>query len=245
MSRDYKNRVTRKQRKTLSPWLGVVAGLLIGLFVAFLVYIKSQSRPGEPVYVQETLPPVAADITEDVRDVRKDDTAAIPPPPKPRFDFYTLLPEIEVVVPEEEITQSLQQHRPPLTPARTAPASEAKPPDTATSVHTAPVNAAKPPASATPAHTAPVDEQTPAASPVAGTFYLQVGSFSDAGKADRFKAELALMGLQTSIQTVTINSTDTYHRVRVGPFGSLDELDKIRTRLKQKGIDSTPIKVRG
>jgi len=33
--------------------------------------------------------------------------------------------------------------------------------------------------------------------------------------------------------------------VRVGPFGTLDELDKTRTRLKQKGIDSTPIKVRG
>jgi len=47
MSRDYKNRATRKKKRArLSPWVGVLAGLLIGLFVAFLVYIKSQAKPG-------------------------------------------------------------------------------------------------------------------------------------------------------------------------------------------------------
>ena len=70
MPRDYKNRVNRKKRKTLSPWIGVVAGLLIGLFVAFLVYIKLQAEPREPVYVQETLPPPAVATTqEDVQAV--------------------------------------------------------------------------------------------------------------------------------------------------------------------------------
>jgi cell division protein FtsN len=83
------------------------------------------------------------------------------------------------------------------------------------------------------------------AAPATGTYYLQVGSFSDAVKAERFKAELGMLGLQTSIQKVTINNKDTYHRVRVGPFGTLDELDRTRKRLKKQGIDSTPIKVRG
>ena len=54
-----------------------------------------------------------------------------------------------------------------------------------------------------------------------------------------------MMGMQTSIQKVTINNTDTYHRVRVGPFNTLDELDRTRQKLKKQGIDSTPIKVRG
>ena len=54
-----------------------------------------------------------------------------------------------------------------------------------------------------------------------------------------------MKGMQTSIQKVTINNTDTYHRVRVGPFGTLDELDRTRQQLKKQGIDSTPIKVRG
>lgn len=232
MPRDYKHRVGRKQRKTLSPWIGVAAGLLIGLFVAFLVYIKLQAEPREPVYIQETLPPPAVATTqEDVQEVSKDEPEATPAPPKPRFDFYTLLPEIEVVVPDEEIEQS----RKPAPAPVAAPVTEAAKPA-----------ASAPPPAATaapkPAAVKPVPRPAPAAT---GTFYLQVGSFSDAGKADAFKAELALMGLQTSIQRVTINSKDTYHRVRVGPFGTLDELDKTRTRLKQNGIDSTPIKVRG
>ncbi|RLA04670.1 MAG: hypothetical protein DRQ45_00310 [Gammaproteobacteria bacterium] len=233
MSRDYKNRATRKKKRArLSPWVGVLAGLLIGLFVAFLVYIKSQAKPGEPVYIQETLPP-AESRQEDAGENNTTVNAVSSAPPKPRFDFYTLLPEMEIVIPEEEITESLKQKPapPPVTPPPTAkPARD---------------DAAPPQASVTPAvpaKPAPPPTSKPAPS---GTFYLQVGSFSDSTKADRFRAELAMMGMQTSIQKVTINNKDTYHRVRVGPFGTLNELDKIRQRLKKKGIDSTPIKVRG
>ena len=231
MPRDYKHRANaRKKRPALSPLVGVLAGLLIGLFVAFLVYIKSQSKPGEPVYVQETLPPPVAVGEEAPDEVRKEETTANPSPPKPRFDFYTLLPEMEVVIPEEEITQGLKQAAPP--PAVTAPASKTEPAAQATHA---------PAASAAPAVTT-----KPAPPPAAtGTYYLQVGSFSDAVKAERFKAELGMLGMQTSIQTVTINNKDTYHRVRVGPFGTLDKLDRTRQTLKKKGIDSTPIKVRG
>ena len=232
MSRDYKNRATRKKKRArLSPWVGVLAGLLIGLFVAFLVYIKSQAKPGEPVYIQETLPPAAAG-QEDAGDARKDESEVISAPPKPRFDFYTLLPEMEIVIPEEEIKESLKQTPPPpvVPPAAVKPATVDTPPPQASVKPAVPVKPAPPPA--------------PKSAP-SGTFYLQVGSFSDSTKADRFRAELAMMGMQTSIQKVTINNKDTYHRVRVGPFGTLNELDKTRQRLKKKGIDSTPIKVRG
>ena len=149
--------------------------------------------------------------------MRKDQKDVIPPPPKPRFDFYTLLPEMEVVIPEQEITAALKQ---PPAPAA-APVEEA----------TKPTPAASP---------APK-----AAKPASGTYYLQVGSFRNGVQAERFKAELAMQGMQTSIQTVTINNKDTFHRVRVGPFHDFDTLDKIRQSLKKKGIDSTPIKVTG
>ena len=43
--------------------------------------------------------------------------------------------------------------------------------------------------------------------------------------------------------TADIQGKGTYHRVRVGPFATLDELDRTRSRLKQKGITSnTPIR---
>jgi cell division protein FtsN len=226
MPRDYKHRVNQsRKRSTLSPWIGVLAGLLIGLFVAFLVYIKSQSTPREPVYVQETLPPPPATSEQTTVEPNTEEPAATRSPPKPRFDFYTLLPEMEVVIPEEEITGNLKQTAPPAAaPAVTAPAP-------------APVKDTPPPQPA-----APAAAVTPAPS---GSYFLQVGSFRSGEQAERFKAELGMMGLRTSIQKVTINNTDTYHRVRVGPFATLDELDRTRQKLKKQGIDSTPIKVRG
>ena len=233
MPRDYKHRADQgRKRSTLSPWVGVFAGLLIGLFVAFLVYIKSQSEPREPVYVQETLPPATAAAPEEAVATPEDEPEATSAPPKPRFDFYTLLPEMEVVIPEEEITGNLKQ----TAPAVTTPAV------TAHDVGSTPVQPAAAAVAATPR---PAPPAAPPAAAAAARYFLQVGSFRSSEQAERFKAELGMLGMQTSIQKVTINNTDTYHRVRVGPFSTLDELDRTRQRLKKQGIDSTPIKVRG
>ena len=229
MARDYKNRAQRRKKPAgVSPWIGVIGGLLIGLFVAFLVFIKMQAKPEQPGYAQETLAPPAETVQQDVRDVREDQKDTIPPPPKPRFDFYTLLPEMEVVIPEEEISEGLKQPTPPVKKA--APVVAAKPAVTA-----------KPPKPVAPVVTTTAKQ----AKPPAGSYYLQVGSFKNGVQAERFRAELALLGMQTNIQTVTINNKDTYHRVRVGPFYSFEALDKTRQKLKKKGIESTPIKITG
>ena len=224
MPRDYKHRARRKKKRAkLSPWTGIFGGLLIGLFVAFLVYIKMQAKPDPHVYLEESFPPPVATPRQEAPDVSKDEAAVIPPTPKPRFDFYTLLPEMEVVVPEQEISAGLKQTTPPAQKA--ASVEKAKPATTKLQKQAVPV-AAKP------------------ATATAG-YYLQVGSFRNGVQAERFKAELALQGMQTSIQKVTINNKDTYHRVRIGPFRDLSTLDKTRQTLKKKGIDSTPIKVTG
>lgn len=112
MPRDYKNRTSapRRRRKRQSPpgWLWLLAGLAIGLFVAFLFYL--QQSPDQPAQAQKSSPAqtsqsVQVPAKQDAREVRKAPTAKIPPPPpKPRFDFYTILPEMEVPVPEQEIT---------------------------------------------------------------------------------------------------------------------------------------------
>ena len=189
MPRDYKHRAQRrKKRQPVSPWLTLVAGLSIGLFAAFLVYIQMQ--PGARHTVAADTVTSAAEVTRaPAPEVHKEKKQAAPPPPKPRFDFYTLLPEMEVVIPEQEIqgkTESgIKQVEQP------------------------------------------------------GIYYLQVGSFRSLEQADRFKAELILMGLETSIQKVTINNTDTYHRVRVGPYQQLDMLNKSRLLLNKQGIVST------
>lgn len=225
MPRDYKHRANRrKKRRKLSPWFGVFAGLLVGLFVALLVFLKIRPASEPPAVFQESLlPPVEEtrpDATEEAA-VAGDDAATRtpPPPPKPRFDFYTLLPEMEVIVPEEEVAPPPPPPR-PATPATRHPATADKPPP-----------APKP---ASPAVTAATGE----------TYLLQVGSFRNGKQAERFKAELALLGLETSIQKVTIDNKDTYHRVRVGPFHDTGSLNNARSRLSKQGIESRVIKIR-
>lgn len=81
-------------------WLSFLTGLAMGLFVAFLVYLQSLTN---------------------VKDARQDfkqgaESAPQNPVSKPKFDFYTILPEMEVKVPEWEVDA------PPL------PAPQSKPP---------------------------------------------------------------------------------------------------------------------
>ncbi|MGD2112802.1 MAG: SPOR domain-containing protein, partial [Gammaproteobacteria bacterium] len=78
-----------------------------------------------------------------------------------------------------------------------------------------------------------------------GTYFLQVGSFRNGEQADRFKAELALLGLETSIQKVTIDNKATWHRVRVGPYSDLEALNRTRRTLRERGVESTLVKVTG
>lgn len=75
-----------------------------------------------------------------------------------------------------------------------------------------------------------------------GTYYLQAGSFKDFADADRRKAELALFGVQTSIQKVAINDVNWF-RVRVGPFTELEKLNTTRQELRNSGVDALVIRV--
>lgn len=69
-----------------------------------------------------------------------------------------------------------------------------------------------------------------------GRYILQAGSFSTYQDADRRRAELALNGIESRIQRVTIDDS-TYHRVRIGPISDLDELNMLRSRLRAANID--------
>ncbi len=78
----------------------------------------------------------------------------------------------------------------------------------------------------------------------AGAWELQVGSFRRAADADRVRAELALLGIESKIQRVSVD-TDTWHRVRVGPITDLDRLNGVRDRLAEAGLDALVIRVGG
>ena len=76
------------------------------------------------------------------------------------------------------------------------------------------------------------------------TFYLQAGAFQNAPDADNLKARLALVGIEASIQTTTLPDKGVWHRVRVGPYTNVEEVNRARAMLKQNGVEATLIKVR-
>lgn len=76
------------------------------------------------------------------------------------------------------------------------------------------------------------------------TFYLQAGAFQNAPDADNLKARLALVGIAASVQTTTLPDKGVWHRVRVGPYTAIEDLNRARDTLKQNGIETTLIKVR-
>lgn len=85
-------------------------------------------------------------------------------------------------------------------------------------------------------------KESPATSKEA--FFLQVGAFQNASDADNLKARLALLGVEATIQTTSVPDKGVWHRVRVGPYTSVEELNRTRDALKQNGVETTLIKVR-
>lgn len=190
-----KKRVTaprrRRKIKKLPPWAFLVLGLTIGIVLTALVTVFAYrgaspgsglgtliSRAHKPPDRSNTKTPSAASSTK----VRM-----------PKFDFYTILPEIETVLPEAKL---LLQKRP------------AKTPD---------INV---------------------------RYVLQAASFARFEDADRLKARLALNGLVTHIQKVTIEGKGEFYRVRLGPYDNLAELNTANARLRELGIEALRLKVK-
>jgi cell division protein FtsN len=156
------------------------------------------------------------------------------PAPERTFDFYSLLPEEEVVVPAEDDA--------PTTPALPSPASAQTPSQSAP--QSAPQSASRP----TPTPTQGTSQSaaatpTPAASAGGGDYLLQLGSFRSTADAERLKAQLALKGIQTSIQTVTIDNGQTYHRVRTAALDKA-QAQAMRSKLQGQGQESMMVRTR-
>jgi cell division protein FtsN len=75
-----------------------------------------------------------------------------------------------------------------------------------------------------------------------GAYILQAGSFRNHKDADRVRALIAMQGVESKIQKVTIDK-DTWHRVRVGPITNLQRLEDTRSKLRQAQIDALVIRV--
>ena len=81
-------------------------------------------------------------------------------------------------------------------------------------------------------------------SPATTAYVLQAGSFREFHEADRLKASLALVGIHANIEKVTLNNSEIWHRVRIGPFQSEREMNKVRGQLRNQNIEPVLLKVK-
>ena len=104
MSRDYakKNRSPNRRRAPAKPpvpgWVWLLIGGILGAFIMFLVYLADVvPKPATQEKPVAEKPKVTRTETEEEK------------VPKPRFDFYKLLQESEVIVPATEPAQTVEK----------------------------------------------------------------------------------------------------------------------------------------
>ena len=201
-SRDLKGRkVTAK--KSVPGYIWMFAGLFIGLFAAFLIYLSKQ--PAEQVSFSEAVKQELHKAREQKKNIvakrQVDPKNTTNSNDKPRFEFYTILSELEVFVPEPEIKST-------------------------DNVET-------------------IEDRDNSLSGNSSNkkYLLQAGSFKSNADAERLKATLGLLGVQSSIESVSINS-DSWHRVRIGPFSNPNHLRETLSTLKQNNIHAMTMELK-
>jgi cell division protein FtsN len=203
-TRDYRKGAPPRPRKRQEPrgtcafWF-LLGSLLGGFGVGVAWMLSEQALTGQPADQLTAAEPAVPESAQ-----------------KPKFDFYSLLPEEEVVVPAERAAEPVPLPPPPGQQPATPPP---------------------------PKQTAMATPPAPTPSTGAGTYVLQVGSFRKSSDAESLKAQLAMLGIQTNIQTATIDSGQTYHRVRTGSYTKADA-NALRSRLKSNGHDAMMMKAR-
>lgn len=111
MARDYKNAAAKPKAKQrpLGSWVSFISGLAIGLVVAVGVYFWRGDLAGR-VGAPTPAAIVAADESTSISPANFEaqiDSAL----PKRKFDFYKILPEIEVKVPDWEISNATAKQK--------------------------------------------------------------------------------------------------------------------------------------
>jgi SPOR domain len=77
-----------------------------------------------------------------------------------------------------------------------------------------------------------------------GVFFIQAGSFQNPADADNQKAKIALLGFESSVEPTSLPDKGTWYRVRLGPYTTLEDLNRVRRALAQNGIDASLVKLK-
>lgn len=210
-------------------WAWAAIGILVGVLLMVMLMRKSL-LPMAPTGPQPN-PQATAQHASDQGAVAPGNATTAPK--KPQYDFYSLLSEKEVRIPDSVISAQARAEQQKQQQAREAAAAQLAAQQQAAAAAQHP-GVARESVTAAPAAALPT--------PAAGSGYLlQVGAFPDAADAESLKARLALQGFVANVQSVNVGG-QIYHRVRLGPFRSATDLESTKQRLAAAGINAIALK---
>ncbi len=174
-------------------WLLVIA--LIVAFVVFLNLIRSKVSEliaGKPE-TQATQPeaatkhevPIPAKSAADNTPEKTAEPEQPIAPEEPRYDFYTILPQAETVVPDYEIKTRVREELVGKTKAT--------------------------------------------------KYVMQAGSFRDTEEANRHKAKLAKLGIESWVEKAKVGSV-IWYRIKIGPYDNPSSVATIKELLQKNGV---------
>jgi len=197
VSHDYKHAAHHKPGPAPIPlWVWIFTFVMVTAFAGLLYYLDQYDKGNIGTNHKENLEKLLLHHNEvDTRTARssKPEQVHKKKTDKPTFDFYSLLPSMEMVISDKEVKVRDEE-----VPKQASTGSE---------------NSSK------------------------TQYILQAGSFRDKQQADRLKAGLALLGIESTIEAVRINNSGLWHRVRVGPFTNLHEIDRVRSRMRENNVN--------
>lgn len=109
-------------------------------------------------------------------------------PVEPHFDFYTILPKVEVVIPDHELKTRIREEK--------------------------------------------LGEGDKNAK-----YIMQAGSFRDSPEAEKLKAKLTAMGIESRVEKAQVGEV-MWYRVKVGPYAGMTSVMVIKKQLHDNGVDT-------
>ena len=236
MPRNYPNKkvVRRKpsatkvpEKKSAGGLIYLITGLVIGLFIAFLVYLEEQpednaKKLAHPAtqHINKKQTKQAKQLKQPKQKVTSKKTSSSRPtannskPKKqvPKYEFYTMLPDVEVEVNVPDIVQKkiAEKKQPQKTTTK-------KYKDTTTKVKS---------------------KKSPTVITNKTLYQLQVGAFASKSKAESMKGQLGFMGVQSSISSSLLSNGKKVYKVRIGPSSDEKKLRSIKNELKRMRINT-------
>jgi len=199
-------------KQPVPGWIWLACGLAVGVFVMLLMNLQ----PGGDAIKRNKAETARASSQPQPKPATQE-------PAKPKYDFYTLLPESDVIVPPDALPPPVPV-QPAVTPAEAAKIDAAR--------ALAALNGETPPP-APPVAPAPPTAQAP----LGNQFFLQAGSFRRKDDAESVRAQIILLGQDVRVESGRVRE-ETWYRVLVGPFANREQLAVSQKALSANGFSN-------